>query len=132
MKKLLFILLTFTTLLTASWFSTAPEENSLAPVPFATFAHKIGKTPMMVEFGSLHCHSCQLMAKRLYKVKKSHPNAQIYFVDLYKNKAAAKRFNIRVIPTQIYINKEGQVVDTHMGAIEVEDLVKNLKERGVL
>ena len=132
MKKLFLILLLLSTLLNASWFSKQPEVKSLAPVAFETFSDKIGQKAMMIEFGSLHCHSCQLMAKRLYKVKQAHPDAQIYFVDLYKNKELAKRFNIRVIPTQIYLDKNAKVIDRHMGTIEVKDLLKNLKEKGIL
>jgi len=44
----------------------------------------------------------------------------------------ARKFGIRMIPTQKYLDKNGNVVDTHMGVIEQDELEEKLKKLKVL
>jgi len=87
---------------------------------------------MMIEFGSDKCMSCQVMGKLLYKIKQKHPKAMIYFVDIYQDMPAARKFGIRMIPTQKFLDKNGQIVDTHIGILKQEILEKKLQAMEIL
>ena len=135
MKKIILILILALSIANASWFiseNNEQESKSLQATPFAEFENKISEEAMMIEFGSVSCHSCQVMGELLYKIKRKHPEANIYFVDIYKDKAAAKKYAIRMIPTQKYLDKDGKIIETHMGILKQEVLEKKLKSMGII
>jgi len=139
MRKILFSLSLILCFANASWFPSVfntqekqKQEKMLPSTKFLQIENKIGKVPMMLEFGATSCHSCVVMGKMLYKIKQKHPNANIYFIDIYEDDKAAKKFNIRMIPTQKYLDKDGNVIETHMGVIKQEELEKKLKTLGIL
>ena len=108
------------------------NEPILQATPFLQIKDKIGKEPMMLEFGAKSCFSCITMGKLLYKIKKKYPKSNIFFIDVYKDRSATLRYKIRVIPTQKYLDINGNVVDTHMGVIKQEELEKKLKAMNIL
>jgi len=108
------------------------NEPMLDATPFSKIEAKVGKTPMMLEFGATSCRSCIAMGKTLYKIKKKYPKSDIYFIDIYEDKQAARKFKIRVIPTQKYLNSAGNIVDTHMGIIEQDELEQKLKSLSII
>ena len=136
MKILIVALLGALTVLWAGWMNSPESGKASEPMlegtSFSQIAPQIGKVPMMLEFGSDKCMSCQQMGRLLYKIKQKHPEAMIYFVDIYQDMPAARKFGIRMIPTQKFLDKEGQVIDTHIGVLEQETVEKKLQEMGVL
>ena len=137
MKKIILTLVALVTVVSALWLANdktqkIDTDKTLAATPFSEFKHKIGKEPLMIEFGSVSCHSCQIMGNILYKIKQKHPQSNIYFIDIYKDKEVAREFKIRMIPTQKYLDRSGHVIDTHMGVIEQDDLENKLKKLKVL
>lgn len=140
MKKIVLTLIAFTTLMIiASALYLANDKThkidtdaTLKSTPFSDFKHKVGSEPLMIEFGSVNCHSCNVMGNILYKIKQKHPKSNIYFIDIYEDREAAKEFGIRMIPTQKYLDKNGNIVDTHMGVIEQSELEKKLQLLKVL
>ena len=128
-KKLMMIVLT---LFSLSGVNALANEPMLQATAFTDIEKYIGKKPMMLEFGATSCHSCIAMGRILYKIKAKYPQSHIYFIDIYKNKESAKHYKIRMIPTQKYLDKQGKVVDTHMGVIEQDELEKKLKKLGVI
>ena len=129
LKRLLVIGLT---LFGLSNITALADEPMLKATPFSQIENKIGKEPIMLEFGATHCRSCIAMGKMLYKMKEKYPKGNIYFIDIYEDKETARKFKIRVIPTQKYIDSNGSVVDTHMGVIEKDELEEKLKTVGVI
>ncbi|MBW2285056.1 MAG: thioredoxin family protein [Deltaproteobacteria bacterium] len=57
--------------------------------------------------------------------------AAIVFVDVWKDKGPARRFGIRAIPTQIFFDKSGKEVYRHVGFMNEEGIVNQLKKMGV-
>lgn len=111
----------------------ADEQKMLAPTSYEKVAPKIAKgAAMMLEFGSTHCHSCQELGKLLYTIKEKHPKSNIYFINLYEDMEAAKKYGVMMIPTQIYLDSEGKVVDKHIGMMKADELDKKLTEMGIL
>ncbi|WP_445896467.1 thioredoxin family protein [Desulfosoma sp.] len=86
----------------------------------------------MIDLGADRCIPCKMMAPVLKKVKKDYEGrAFIHFYDLWKNRTPADRYRIRVIPTQIFFDKDGKEVYRHEGFLSEADIVAKLKSIGV-
>jgi len=136
MKKVVLVIVLLVISLNAGWFQSSTVQNNEEPMlhatPFNKLQNKIGKTPIMIEFGSTSCLYCQKMGQILYKIKQQNPKSNIYFVNIYKDMPTAKKFGIKMIPTQVYLNKDGNIIGTHMGLIERDKLEKKLKNLEII
>lgn len=64
--------------------------------------------PMILDFGSDSCGPCLLMAPALEAVNaEMQGRALVKFVDVWAYPEAASDFPIQVIPTQIFVNRDG-------------------------
>lgn len=87
--------------------------------------------PKMIELGSDTCIPCKMMAPILEDFKTNYSDKfTVEFVDIYKNSAPAKKYKIRVIPTQVFLNSSGSEVFRHEGFFPKEDILKKWKELG--
>ena len=107
------------------------DEPMLKATPFSQVQIGNGKA-IMLEFGSTNCHSCVEMSKILYKIKSKYPDSNIHFIDIYKDMKVAKSFKIRMIPTQVFLDKNGNYITNHVGMIESNNLIENLKKLQIL
>ena len=55
----------------------------------------------------------------------------VVFIDLRESREAAKGYGIRVIPTQIFFDAEGQERFRHEGFMSKEDILTKWQELGV-
>jgi len=86
----------------------------------------------MVDLGANSCVPCKMMAPILEKLEKDYKGrAAIVFLDVWKDPDLAKRFGIKVIPTQIFYDKEGKEVYRHVGFMSENAIVTQLKNLGV-
>jgi len=86
----------------------------------------------MVDLGANSCVPCKMMAPILEKLEKDYKDrAAIVFLDVWKDPDLAKRFGIKVIPTQIFYDKEGKEVYRHVGFMSENAIVTQLKNLGV-
>jgi thioredoxin 1 len=86
----------------------------------------------LVDVGAGACIPCKMMAPILEKLEKVYRGrAAIVFIDVWKNPDEAEPFNLKVIPTQIFYNKEGKEVFRHMGFMSENDIVAVLTKLGV-
>ena len=101
------------------------EEPMLKETPFTKVLQQVGKHKMtFIEVGSDSCHSCQIMGRKLYKIKQQHPEYPIYFVNVHKEREAAYRLRVQMIPTQIVVETKGQEVYRHVGILSQEEILK--------
>lgn len=109
------------------------DEPMIQPLPFEIVKSEIAKKEsVLLEFGSTSCNSCVIMGKTLYKIKQKYPQSHIYFIDLYKDMEIAKKYGVRMIPTQVYLDKEGEVIERHIGIIEEKELITKLKNLDIV
>ena len=86
----------------------------------------------MVDLGANSCVPCKMMAPILQKLEKEYTGrAAIVFLDVWKDPDQAKRFGIKVIPTQVFYDKEGKEVYRHVGFMSESAIVNQLKSMGV-
>jgi len=109
------------------------DTPMLASTQFSKVKSVIGQgNAVMLEFGATSCYSCVQMGKLLYKTKAKHPNAKIYFIDIYKDMPVARSYGVRMIPTQIYLDEKGNVIDKHVGLLTPKELDARLKNAKVV
>ncbi|MBW2557340.1 MAG: thioredoxin fold domain-containing protein [Deltaproteobacteria bacterium] len=106
-------------------------------LPAAEQTTDFGSVPVkgmvtMIDLGADKCIPCKMMAPILEKMGKVYEGrAAIVFIDVWKNREQAERFGIRLIPTQIFFNSEGQEVYRHVGFMGEEDIIAQLEKMGV-
>jgi len=85
--------------------------------------------PQFVDLGAHKCIPCIMMKPILDELKKEYDGiVDVIFIDVWKNRSAAKEYNIRVIPTQIFFDADGNEVFRHEGFFPKEDILKVFKE----
>ena len=106
--------------------------NEIDATPYAHVAQEITKgKPLMVEVGSTSCYACQEMGKLLYNHMQQKPQSKIFFVNIGKEREAAKAFKIQMIPTQIFYDAQGKEVERHIGGLNKEELEALLAKYGI-
>jgi thioredoxin 1 len=90
------------------------------------------KLPRLVDVGRGTCVPCKMMAPILEELKKEYSGvAVIEVIDLRYDRAAAMQYNIRVIPTQIFFDREGKEVSRHQGFMSKDAIIAKFREMGV-
>lgn len=86
----------------------------------------------MVDVGAKSCIPCKMMAPIMEKLEKDYEGkAAIIFIDVWQDPSQAKRFDVKVIPTQIFYDKEGREVYRHVGFMSENAITTQLKNLGV-
>lgn len=124
MKKLIFCLLLFA--------ATAAH----AELPSATTAMVnqtlVSGKPTVIDLGARTCIPCKKMAPILEGLSKEYKGkANVLFIDVHEDSAAANRFKIRMIPTQIFFDAKGKEINRHIGFMDKADILKELKTAGL-
>lgn len=80
---------------------------------------------ILVDFWAEWCGPCKMIAPTLEKISEELPDYKIGKLDVDSNPVSAMKYNIRSIPT-MYIFKDGNVVDTLVGAVPKATIVQKL------
>ena len=87
-----------------------------------------------VELGADYCAPCRMMKPVMKRVEESYKGkVTVIFHDITTKdgKKAAEVFGIRVIPTQVFTDKNGREFFRHEGFYPFEEIRRMLKEKGV-
>ncbi len=104
----------------------------LQPHPYALVKQEIGKgQTVMIEAGSTKCNACREMGELLYREKQLNPKRKIFFVDVGRERDAARAMQIQMIPTQIVYDKNGKEIDRHIGGFTTKGLKAFLAKHGI-
>lgn len=88
--------------------------------------------PSVIDLGARTCIPCRKMAPILSGLQQElRGKAQVLFIDVWENKAAAEKFRVQMIPTQIFFNARGKEVKRHMGFMDKPEILKELKTAGL-
>jgi len=88
--------------------------------------------PLVIDLGARTCIPCKKMAPILEALAAEYQGkAGVLFVDVREDQAAAKRFGIQMIPTQIFFDATGKERKRHVGFMDRADLVQELKGAGL-
>lgn len=87
-----------------------------------------------IELGSTRCIPCKKMEPIIEEIKKEYKGqVKVVFHDVWTDEGRPyiKKFKIRIIPTQVFLDKDGKEYYRHEGFFPKEELVKILKKQGV-
>jgi thioredoxin 1 len=94
-------------------------------------AKKDGKL-VMLELGSVGCIPCEQMKPVMEKLRTNYKGRlEVVFIDVRRDGAAARRYGVYVIPTQVFLDKTGKEFFRHTGFFDYEEIVPVLQKAGI-
>jgi thioredoxin 1 len=94
-------------------------------------AKKDGKV-VMLELGSVGCIPCEQMKPVMDKLRTSYKDRmEVYFVDVKKDNAGGRRFGVYLIPTQVFLDKNGKEFHRHVGFYAYDEITAVLIKAGL-
>lgn len=98
----------------------------------ASNAEEVKALPGLVDLGAGKCIPCKMMAPILEAIKKEYAGIfNVEFIDVWENPDAGKKYNVRIIPTQIFFNAAGEELFRHEGFFSREDILTKWKELNI-
>lgn len=126
MKKIFSIVFVLSLILLFSEVSKASEVDILLNKA------KKEKKIVMLELGSVGCIPCEQMKPVMERLKKDfRGKLEVIFIDVRVDSYAARKFGVYVIPTQVFIDKNGREFHRHIGYYPYESIVYVLKKAGL-
>jgi thioredoxin 1 len=113
---------------------TAAAAHAELPSATKTVVNQtlVSGKPMVIDLGARTCIPCKKMAPILEGLSKEYKGkANVLFIDVHEDSAAADRFKIRMIPTQIFFDAKGKEVNRHIGFMDKADMLNELKATGM-
>jgi len=134
MKKIVFLLVIG--LLTAGLQGSCGNDESQKDSKKAKQEEKKASSIKVtfIELGSVRCIPCKKMQPIMDEIKKEYKGqVKVVFYDVWtpEGKPYAYKYKIRLIPTQVFLDKDGKEYYRHEGFFPKEELVKILKQKGV-
>jgi thioredoxin 1 len=94
-------------------------------------AKKDGKV-VMLELGSVGCIPCEQMKPVIAKLTQAYKEKlDVLFIDVKKDHDTARRYGVRMIPTQVFLDREGREFHRHIGFYAYEEISPMLKKAGI-
>jgi thioredoxin 1 len=88
--------------------------------------------PTVIDLGARTCIPCKKMAPILESLSGEYRGkATVLFIDVHEDQAAAQKFRVQMIPTQIFFDAQGKEVKRHIGFMDKADILKELKVAGL-
>jgi len=87
-----------------------------------------------IELGSIKCVPCKMMQPIIAEIEKEYAGqVKVIFYDVWTSEGRpyARKYGIRAIPTQVFLDKDGKEFFRHTGFFSKEEIVKVLKKQGV-
>lgn len=106
------------------------EQQASKPKNPLTDALKNGK-PTVLDLGASSCIPCKMMKPIFAELEKEYEGkANILLLEISDYRDIANKYKVRVIPTQIFFDKNGSQNWRHEGFLSKEDIIKKLNELG--
>lgn len=124
-----------------AWGWTVPGAGSLEPVKaqkgqvlvtdrldvdFSAF--KV----TFIEIGADRCIPCKKMQPVMKEIAAEFPEqVQVVFYDVWKHPEPGRKYGIQLIPTQVFVDRNGKEIARHVGFYPKEEIVVLLRKQGV-
>jgi thioredoxin 1 len=88
--------------------------------------------PRMVDLGAGKCIPCKTMKPILEELRQNYNEQfEVVFIDVWENPDEAKKYNINLIPTQIFYSASGEELFRHEGFYSKEDILGKWEDLGI-
>ena len=125
------ILLGFAICLSAagSGCSRGQERDPATP---GRSAPPIAAKVTFVELGSVNCIPCRQMQPIMESVERKYGNQiKVVFHDVWKDPSPGRKYGIRLIPTQVFLDESGNEIMRHEGFLPEAKIDQFLESRGL-
>ena len=85
-----------------------------------------------LEFGGKSCTPCKKMQPILRQLQATFPDVRVGLIYNEDSKELLEQWGIQLIPTQIVLGADKKEITRHVGLWEYDDLVTELKAKGVI
>ncbi len=109
---------------------TKSQDNLIVSDAQLDFSkHKV----TFIELGADRCIPCKAMQPVMREIAQEYKGKiQVVFYDVWKTPEYAKNYRVQLIPTQVFIDKDGEEIFRHVGFYAKNDIIKMLKEKRIL
>jgi len=85
-----------------------------------------------IELGADRCIPCRMMQPIMREIAEEFAGqVQVVFYDVWKDPKPARKYRIRLIPTQVFIDTNGKEFSRHVGFFPKKEILKLLNQKGV-
>lgn len=123
MNRLTLLILVLVSML--CFYCVEVGAKTTPPKPLVTF----------IELGSVNCIPCKMMQPVMKEVEAVYGDKiKVVFYDVWKpeHKAMSTKYKVRVIPTQVFLDKDGKEFSRHEGFYPKDELMKIVdKQMGI-
>lgn len=124
--RLKIVVLSFLMLMISAACSSAGDIDSVL-----NKAKSEGKI-VMLELGSVGCIPCEQMKPVMQKLRETYAGKlEVIFIDVRQENKTGRRFGVHMIPTQVFLDKEGKEFHRHIGFYSYEEIAPVLKRAGI-
>jgi thioredoxin 1 len=105
-------------------YAQTKEKSNNTSKPTVTF----------IELGSVNCIPCRQMQPIMKSVEKKYGGQlKVVFYDVWKNdqKQYASKYQIKLIPTQVFLDGKGKEIMRHEGFLPEIEIDKFLQTKGL-
>ncbi len=130
-RKSLFLVATLTTIILSTDCSSQSTKQANKN---NTGSEKTTYKATFIELGSVRCIPCQMMQPIMKSVKEKYgTQINVVFHDVWTETGApyAQKYQIKAIPTQVFLDENGKEYFRHVGYFPEEELVKVLQQKGI-
>ncbi len=88
--------------------------------------------PAVIDLGMGKCIACKEMKPILEELAEEYRGrARIEIIDIGDHPDQADKYRVMLIPTQVFLDKDGDEVSRHEGFMPKEDIIAKLRDMGV-
>ncbi|MFH1842717.1 MAG: thioredoxin family protein [bacterium] len=107
------------------------EEQAAPAVAPQGEAGRGDPLPRLVDLGADKCIPCKKMAPILEQLRVDYAGRfEVVFIDVWKKRDEATKYDIKLIPTQIFFAADGKELFRHQGFFSREDILRTWQEHG--
>lgn len=133
-QKIVFTLVLFAGFLVAAC-GEQKSQSQTAPANSAAQHRSNGVAKItFVELGSVNCVPCRAMQPVMHSIAQKYgEQIQVVFYDVWTpaQQHYARDFNIRLIPTQVFLDQNGNEILRHQGFFAEEEIDRFLQTQGL-
>ena len=90
------------------------------------------RLPTLLDFGRGRCIPCKKMKPILQEIAVLYQGKlEVEIIDVGEQPGMAKRYRIRLIPTQVFFDAQGEEVYRHEGFLGKREIISKLTEMGL-
>jgi thiol-disulfide isomerase/thioredoxin len=82
----------------------------------------------VLKFGAVWCKECLVMRPMWEEIEKEIPNLQTEYFDADENPDLLKKYDLRILPSFVFLDKNNQIIITLKGIQNKEDLLRYIND----